>query len=1044
MEVLQKRNLIKEYIKRQVIGPVNGEDEEINEDPWLYYISGVLFPINAENRNNEIYMSMEDGMDKDEDSRIAMAEQISTLSGKLFPSSMGIMAYTESDTENITIKVNYATYSKEGNLWRRHPWKLSLNVDEIQAVQKDIRLENAPGYLRLIKYIRKDLKRISVYLVNDGKLPENHRNRLSKAIYQPEIRIVGSDNNTFSDIRPGRTGKIPLEDKILYMQYRKHKVYATAYGCAAQWVINTENLCTEVSTTFVPEQEVSPISFEIEGVENVLNLQYLSHNLVSSRHDNVISELQNFLNIYRTWTNNLPQNNSDVETDTKEFQAVIRYNNEAISRIEEGIKLLERDDVVREAFALTNLVMLMQLAHSKNIIKPKKDIKPWKDYANLTEEFRWRPFQLAFLLLSIVPTANKKAYRDIVDLIWFPTGGGKTEAYLGLSAFTIILQRLRAPGKGHGTSVISRYTMRLLTSQQFERTSALICALELIRKCWPDKLGEDSISLGLWLGRDMTPNTVDDADERLNNLLSEDSPLQNNPFKLNSCPCCNSPLLPAVKSENNDDYGYQLNGRRLEVKCLNSACPMTYGIPVIVVDEQIYNETPTIIIGTIDKFARLAWTERAGWILNGKNGKYPPVSLIIQDELHLVSGPLGSLAGVYETAVESLCSGEGSKPYIIASAATVRRADEQCMALYGRHVRLFPSPGLDESDNFFSVRNSKCAGRTYMGVMTPHVSQTTAAVRTHAILLQAPKEAEITEATSDAYWTLVSYFNSVRELGVSTTLAADDIPDRLKVLQGDPDVCRQITENNFTDLYSEKTGAELNDILARLGRTKDYEDSLGLLLTTNIISVGIDVERLGLMLVNGQPKATAEYIQATSRVGRDVQMPGLIVTLYSAIKPRDRSHYENFVSYHSTLYTCVEPSSITPYSKPSRDRALHAVMVIMARNLSEHLSGNEDARRIPDHDIEVEQIKEIIQKRVALVAPDERGDTAQELEFKFKQWLEWANQTLCYDVRNNTAISSLLHREINPDDLKTGWRTLDSMRSVDYETRIVIEGDPTL
>ena len=1044
MEVLQKRNFIKEYIKKQVVGPVNGEDEEINEEPRSYYISGVLFPINPENRNNEIFMSMEDGMDKGEDSDIAMAEQISTLSGKLFPSSMGILAYTESDSENVTIKVRYATYSSEENLWRRHPWELSLNVDELESSKKDIRLENAPGYLRIIKYIKNDKKRISVHMVNDGTLPENNGNRLSKAIYQPEIRIVCPDDSTFIDIRHGRAGKIPLEDKILYMQYRKYKVYATAYGCAAQWVINEKNLCTEVSTTFVPEHEVSPISFEVEGVGKVLNLKYLSHDLVSSRHGNVITELRNFLDKYRTWTGNLPQNNSDVGTDTEEFQAVIEYNEETVSRIEKGIGLLERDGVVREAFALTNLVMLMQLAHSRNIVKPEKDIKPWEDYAKLAEEFHWRPFQLAFLLLSIVPTADKKAYRDIVDLIWFPTGGGKTEAYLGLAAFTIILQRLRSPDKRHGTSVISRYTMRLLTSQQFERTSALICALELIRRYWPEKLGRDSISLGLWLGREMTPNTVDDAEKRFGILLGEDSPLQNNPFKLNNCPCCNSPLLPAVKSEDKEDYGYQLNDQRLEVKCLNHACPMTSGIPVIVVDEQIYNETPTIIIGTIDKFARLAWIEKAGWILNGKNGEYPPVSLIIQDELHLVSGPLGSLAGVYETAVESLCSGEDSKPHIIASAATVRRADEQCMALYGRHVRLFPTPGLDESDNFFSVKDNKRAGRTFMGVMAPHVSATTAAVRTHAILLQAPKEAEITEDTSDAYWTLVSYFNSVKELGVSTTLAADDIPDRLKELQRDPDVCRQITENDFTDLYSQKTGAELNDILARLEQAKDCENSLGLLLTTNIISVGIDVERLGLMLVNGQPKASSEYIQATSRVGRGIQMPGLIVTLYGATKPRDRSHYENFVSYHSTLYTCVEPSSVTPYSKPSRDRALHAAMVIMARNLSERLSGNEDARQIREHDTEVEQIKEIIMKRLAQVAPDEREDTVRELEFKFEKWYEWAGQVLYYDVRDHTVITSLLHREITPDDSKKGWRTLDSMRSVDYETRIVIEGDPTL
>jgi ATP-dependent helicase YprA (DUF1998 family) len=539
----------------------------------------------------------------------------------------------------------------------------------------------------------------------------------------------------------------------------------------------------------------------------------------------------------------------------------------------------------------------------------------------------------------------------------------------------------------------------------------------------------------------MTPNRIRDAENRLNQLFLEDEPQKNNPFMLNNCPCCQGSLLPE-RRDSEGKYGFKIENQELIISCRNKNCVMSLGIPVFVVDEQIYENLPTILIGTVDKFARLAWLEKTGWLLTGKNGKYPTVALIVQDELHLISGPLGSLSGVYENAIEALCSINGIKSRMIASTATVRRSDEQCTALYGRVVNQFPSPGLEEGDSFFAKEDLSNPGRIYVGLMAPHVTSITASVRLHAILLQSVIESTDVSEQDDNYWTLVSYFNSIRELGSATTLAADDIPDRIKVIQNDPEFQRKLQSNNFIDLYGARKGTELNDILQRLNLSFDKPDEISLLLTTNIISVGVDVDRLGLMIVNGQPKTTAEYIQATSRVGRSLEMPGLVVTLYSAIKPRDRSHFESFIPYHSMINTFVEPSSVTPFSKPSREKALHAIMVILARHLPGGMPKNHQAAISDGENLElINQIAKIIKDRCKIASPYEVKDLNDELRYRINQWREWSKDVLHYDS-NNTAITSLLHRRLNAPDYVKGWRTMDSMRSVDFETRVKIEGVP--
>jgi len=833
MEAVEKRNVIIDYLRRQTFGPSGDENEEMPAEPWRYYSTGVLFPLEQNELMDNKYVSMEDGTDGEEVSDTTVAEQVSTLSGKLFPSSMGIQVRVGKGEKKVNIKISYAAYNRTASgekIWRRKRYRDEIKLFDIKKTKVfDKKLEGVTAFVRIIVRNIKDTLRLKVFIVNDGKKSSSDDKSQEKHVYQPEIKIEALEGSELLSFPSTRVGTSSLEDRLLYLRNRKNKIFASAYGCAAHWDVSPEKSCREVKTTFLPRHEVKPLTFEIGGMEKVLSQHYLSYGILGN-HQSVISDLKDFVSEYRKWIENLLLENDDLDPESEEVQVIISDCIECADRMNEGIRIIENDPVSREAFALANLSMLMQAVHRDEVVKPMKRYDPLKDYLDQTSGYSWRPFQLAFLLLSVDPVSDPHStYRDLVDLIWFPTGGGKTEAYLCVTAFTIIHERLLSPESKYGTTVISRYTLRLLTAQQFERTAALVCSMELMRRLWPGKLGKTPISLGLWLGGEMTPNRIQDAENRLEQLFLEDEPYKNNPFMLNDCPCCRTPLLPkrrGVKKE----YGFEIKMGKLLFECIDNSCPMAAGIPVAIVDDQIYEELPTIVIGTIDKFARLTWLERAGWLLNGKVGVYPPPKLIIQDELHLIAGPLGSLAGVYETSIEALCGLYGTKPHMIASTATVRQADEQCKALYGRQVRQFPPPGLNESDSFYAKKDIESPGRVYLGVMAPHITGVTAAVRIHAILLQSQIESSGPEDLDDNYWTLVSYFNSIRELGSATTLAADDIPGRIQVIQPDRERRRSLHSNNFIDLYSARKGSELGDILKRLHLEYYKTDALSLLL----------------------------------------------------------------------------------------------------------------------------------------------------------------------------------------------------------------------
>jgi hypothetical protein len=434
-----------------------------------------------------------------------------------------------------------------------------------------------------------------------------------------------------------------------------------------------------------------------------------------------------------------------------------------------------------------------------------------------------------------------------------------------------------------------------------------------------------------------------------------------------------------------------------------------------------------------------------------------PPELIIQDELHLISGPLGSMVGHYETMINELCidkrSGKNIGPKVIASTATISRAKEQCNALYNcskDRVIQFPPSGINAGDSFFAIENSNGVGRLYVGILAPASSSySTTNIRLYATLLYAAKALEVMdEKERDPYWTNVGYFNSIRELGQTATWVSADIDEYLHTIykrrhededEGYKDNRRYIYrfEELTSRIQSDKIPMSLQNLEITYPSAYEEKRPVDICLATNMISVGVDVSRLGLMTVTGQPKTTSEYIQATSRVGRTVNAPGIIFTSYSPGKPRDKSHYEQFRSYHSKIYSHVEPTSVTPFSAPLRDRALHALLIGLFR-----LTSTEDTYDNPQIMPEGKaliNILSIIRERVKSIDNGEMDNTMKQLDEIITNWRNWSPQKYS-DFRSEPALPLMFQAgtKPNPEWEKRGFATPTSMRSVDASCEVYV------
>jgi len=837
------------------------------------------------------------------------------------------------------------------------------------------------------------------------------------------------------------------------------------------------------------------MSFDLPENESVsaldLSMKYLS-DLDGADKSKKLSALTALVDLYKTWVSELE--NTAKTLDSRFGSAAAKNIAEckrAYKRMYAGIETLRGNETAYLAFMLANRAMFMQRVQLK-MQQKTSDVDRYPDDEIISELLRdmdymnaddgdakWRPFQIAFLLMDINSVVDDNSTeRSIVDLIWFPTGGGKTEAYLGLTTFTIFYRKLMHQTESGGTTVIMRYTLRLLAAQQFTRAATLICACEFIRQDCEVKrhkypaypLGREPITIGLWIGGSHIPNRNDDAKFHLDKLFGvrdhfyvRNEKDRHNKFQVLKCPWCGTKLVKDDKDKKLvGKWGYAMSGKHFYMFCPQEDCDFTNRLPIQIIDEELYDNPPTLLFGTVDKFAMMPWDGRIGSFFGvGSDNRAP--ELIIQDELHLISGALGTMVGLYETAVDAICGQKGTAPKIIASTATIRRAKEQCSVLYNRDVVQFPAPGLDASDSFFA-REAEISyedgifGRKYVGIMPSGKTKAMTEIRAMAALLQKMYTMDLSDEVKDKLWTLTVYFNSLKDLGKASTLVDDDVKDFIIRTANRMFTSRRLIVGS-DELTSRVTTTELNETLDKLEKLeyskKNMEDRRyvsNVLLATNMISVGIDVARLNVMLIVGQPKLTNEYIQASSRIGRS--FPGVAFVQYDATKSRDRSHYERFKAYHDSFYRFVEPTGATPFSKPARERALHAVLTAILRQRT-GLCEDKDAVNFDKEyfaDI-ITEIKDYIINRIKNInvradsgMKDDITDVQAEMDLFFDEWQK------AVDDCNNTGDSTLpyyfgrrfmvtppaagikrLLKQYNSIGNDVAFETLTSMRNVDSQ-----------
>ncbi len=1094
------RQKIIDAVRTDLMGP-KCETEVLDENPKHAYIIGMLISQSEADREKEglgeqeidADVVSEDGEDYtagEEDDN----EPISVTHFQL-PSSIGISFYVEESTSQINLEIRWGDYekstekrvNKEGKeisvaTYTRNPMKEILTVDFSSFERtKDFKLVFDPNvhvYVSRI-HLKNGYSLVTAYVINKR---HNAENDVASMMFQVVLKAFANDGSRVFVAE--HVCREVLEPDEFYFEQRP--ILGRGRGCAAIWGDVVDGKAEWVQSDFIPQYEFPGVSPALKGLDRAFfSMRVLA---ASKRKDDIITRLTSLADSYDQWIQTTlvaDHKMHDADFSKKIGDNVVSKCTRALNRIREGIQLLKENDTAFDAFCFMNRAMLLQ----RNIMNYSKkhgegiecSFRDFVDPRKPENDFSWRPFQIAFILMNLSGIVNPEhADRDIVDLLYFPTGGGKTEAYLGLMAFVIAHRRLTANDSDEfnhdgGVTAILRYTLRLLTTQQRDRITKMVVAAELIRQKEEPKYGTAPISIGFWVGGGVTPNSFDELTEKPEDP-QEARRKKNLLFKqLLTCPFCGKTLTE-------ENFYIDTASKTVSIYCSDRDC-LFYKyknpkkqIPVFLVDEEIYAKCPTIILSTVDKFARLPWDvktnalfgrvdrlcSRDGFIAIGddethnhrKTADLPastvvsvkpflPPELIIQDELHLITGPLGSIYGAYETIIEDMCSYQRGaikiRPKYVVSTATIKNASEQARCLYARrNTAQFPPSGFEIGDSFFirEIPTEVDPFRKYVGICAPGQSVKTALLRTYAIILQTVfdlSQRDEYKDVIDPYYTLVGYYNSIRELGGTVRLLQDDIPKRINRLKKryGMDKVRYLNKSANVEITSRMPSYKIPDQLKKLETPYTSRDCLDTAIATNMIAVGMDVDRLGLMVVTGQPKQNSEYIQATSRIGR--AFPGLVVTLYNPYRPRDLSHYENFTGYHSQLYRFVEGTTATPFSARARDRVLHALIISAIRLKYPAFASNAEADNISNLTKEqLSEIKAVILNRLSIVKPSARRDVENEIDLFVDSWKFLAAQRkgLRYYVYTTNRYNRLMNYYGQPCSA-TEKATLSSMREVE-------------
>lgn len=1000
------RKELADLVEKLVFGPLD-PGEKIESSPSDTYLTGILWP-----RGAAADVADDGGVDDDDDSNVpgyrsmkpcSIGITFSVAHGSHLRVDLGTTARYQSEEAPIHDRSDADGGSQPGKKRRGKSrstlWEHSI-LGYIKIIdtgrpdfdEKLTRFTKADGTetddSRIALHVRNRVKdgfsTVTVTLINSALEADDPALRDLQMLFQAQLIVSATHPNGSPvpivprrQVIPSSADPDTLSNALIYRGARE---YAVGHSISAEWPEPESQGVAWARTAWLPRHSVAGTSAEGHAsLKNVLDKYpelLCADWLHRSERTEVIAGLNGLVQCYVQWIDD------QVKVRLGEFSGDLRSAAEinwkrcidAASRMAEGVDCLAKNDVAWQAFCLANKAMDWQ--------------SQFPARGDRAAPLKWRPFQLAYIVMTIPSLVDsRRADRECMDLLWFPTGGGKTEAYLGLTAFQIFFRRLSSEvARSRGcVDVLMRYTLRLLTVQQFQRAAALISACEMMRLASQKVLGQAGITIGLYVGKDTTPNSMSDARDALQREAAGEKP-KSTPRQLLVCPVCGTGLaLNNYRPSQTEDV--------LDITCSSSTCPTSgQPLPVLTVDACIFHRPPSLLIGTVDKFAQLPRNVGLG-VLFGMNGGLPP-GLIIQDELHLISGPLGSMAGLYESAIDIICTRDGIRPKVIGSTATIGRAENQVRALFDRSVMQFPPPGIDAEDSFFAVKQTGGNDRLYLGIPSAGRSPKFALQAVIAALLEGAQSLRSTTPdamVTDPYWTCVAYFNSLRELGGAHVLVQDDVPRQMTFLSRrlQAGSHRPMVKNPVAELSSRVSSREIPEMIQRLEARLDAdpmaEQAEDVVLASNMISVGVDVPRLGLMLVNGQPKSTSEYIQATSRVGRT--RPGIVITLYNFGRPRDLSHFEHFKAYHSALYRSVEATSVTPWAPRARDKALAAILIGAVRQSVPGMSGDEAASLLKAADPSVKAIVDEICRRCKVgSAGIEDTETAAELAEIVQFW----------------------------------------------------------
>ncbi len=1029
-----------ETLRRDLIGP-GPEDadlarERLKEKPSGWYVTGYLAPVpepsgpSAETpEENDLFEEGDplvgDDLGADGDAGPARAADDAPDDAPpavriRAPSSLGLTVLLDASVREVEVKLSWGDYVTVPPLneevllnekadapevvWDRVPGTESrrvrvptdgsrtkiafLNSGGAQRPSGGLQLElhARPYEITEPDGTKRSLRVLTLMVVNRRS---SVRRRYQDVTYAFQVRLaVRCETGLHPRANMRGFGSREIDEAIADLHYRDVCEFAVGVNTSADWKADPDGVVREAATDCLPTAEVERVEPNEDIPDVVFGMEALA-DMARAGSDDLRRALDGLPAAYDAW---IAAQNAMVPTilgAPRQITArrLVDAAQQASRRISDGIALLANDPLARLAFCAMNEAVAR--ANRQRAAGLGGDPAAQKAP-------KWRPFQLAFILLNLSGLQDPlHADRETVDLLFFPTGGGKTEAYLGLAAWTIAHRRITNGGKlGAGVAVLMRYTLRLLTLDQLTRAAGVICAMELMRSepRWRQgertTLGEWPIEIGLWVGAAATPNRLggrgntgpETAVGRIRRFKRDG---REAPAPIKACPWCGEPFTrDSFRCTPND-----VAPQNMEIGCANSRCPFGSGrpLPVLTVDEAIYRRLPAFLIATVDKFAGLPFVDKVGAFFDhvdreDENGFYGasepgvgrklfgdarllPPALVIQDELHLISGPLGTVAALYELALDRMAARQQGdrfvRPKIIASTATVRRADAQIEALFNRsRTAIFPPPGPDRRDSFFAITvpTIESPGRLYVGLAAPGKGPKLLFLRALTTLLAAGAQNMPSGDIADPYLTALCYFNALRELGGARRIVEDEVRAKLadygtrrrRVNPND-----QPFENRALREVLELTSRESTDKVAAakdaLARSAFAPNGVDVALATNMISVGLDIGRLGLMVVQGQPKAAAEYIQATSRVGRVAEKPGLVLALLNVHKARDRLHYEGFRQFHASFYRTVEATSVTPWAARAIDRALAPAVVSLARHLEPLLAGERAASKIGDH-----------------------------------------------------------------------------------------------